>query len=111
MLSHGRYSALTEVPWLSNRSTVLTSPLSIEVTLFGRMREDIKTILHHDPAARSVWEVLTYPGLHAILLHRWASSIWRWRIPPRGFWKLFARIFSQFSRFITGIEIHPGATI
>ena len=79
--------------------------------MFGRLREDIRTILHHDPAAGSVWEVLTYPGLHAIVSHRFCHAFWTLRMPPQGFWRLLARTFSQISRFFTGIEIHPGATI
>lgn len=79
--------------------------------MLGRLREDIQTILDHDPAARSTLEVLTYPGLHALVLHRFASRVWRTRVPPRGLWKLAARTLSQISRFLTGIEIHPGATI
>jgi serine O-acetyltransferase len=79
--------------------------------LFGRLREDIRTILHHDPAARTFWEVLTYPGLHALVLHRVAHSIWRTRLIAAGPWQLAARTISQISRFLTGIEIHPGATI
>ena len=74
--------------------------------MFERIREDIACIRERDPAARSTWEVLTcYPGLHAIVLHRHAA--W-WR--RQGFhW--MARWVSQFARFVTGIEIHPGATI
>jgi len=79
--------------------------------VFGRLREDIKTIFRRDPAARNVWVVLSYPGLHALILHRIAHRLWNTRIPPREFWKSFARIVSQFSRFMTGIEIHPGAKI
>jgi serine O-acetyltransferase len=74
--------------------------------MFQRLHEDIACILERDPAARSAWEVLTcYPGLHAVVLHRWAS--W-WR--QRGFHWL-SRWISQWARFLTGIEIHPGATI
>ncbi|HEY3540698.1 MAG: serine O-acetyltransferase [Trinickia sp.] len=74
--------------------------------MFTRLREDIASIRERDPAARSAWEVLTcYPGLHAIVLHRVAHVCWqagrRW----------LARAISQFARFLTGIEIHPGATI
>ena len=74
--------------------------------MFTRLREDIASIRVRDPAARSDWEVLTcYPGLHAIVLHRFAHACWlaerRW----------LARFVSQFARFLTGIEIHPGATI
>ncbi|MCD6595295.1 serine O-acetyltransferase [bacterium] len=69
-------------------------------------REDIKTVFERDPAARSIIEVLTcYPGLRAILLHKIAHFFWRNRF------QLIARIISEFSRFINGIEIHPGAQI
>lgn len=74
--------------------------------MFQRLREDIACILERDPAARSRWEVLTcYPGLHALVLHRWAHACWK-----AGF-RWLARLISQFARFLTGIEIHPGATI
>ena len=74
--------------------------------MFSRLREDIACILERDPAARSSWEVLTcYPGLHAIVMHRWAA---RWR---RGGFHWMARWISHLARFLTGIEIHPGATI
>ena len=74
--------------------------------MFGAITEQIDTIFKEDPAARSTIEVLLcYPGLHAILLHRLAHKFYRWRI------LLVARLISQFSRLITGIEIHPGARI
>src|SRR5881392_3620752 len=74
--------------------------------MFQRLREDIACILERDPAARSTWEVLTcYPGLHALVLHRWAHSCW-----THG-WHVTARFISNLARFLTGIEIHPGATI
>jgi serine O-acetyltransferase len=74
--------------------------------MFQRLREDIACILERDPAARSGFEVLTcYPGLHAIILHRRAAWCRR-----RGLHWL-ARFVSQFARWATGIEIHPGATI
>ena len=74
--------------------------------MFDRLREDVACILERDPAARSKWEVLTcYPGLHAIVMHRHAA--W-WR--ELGFhW--MARWVSQVARWLTGIEIHPGATL
>ena len=73
---------------------------------WGRLGEDIQAIFDHDPAARSVPEVLfLYPGLHAVILHRVAHRLWL-----RRFWFL-GRMMSQFSRAVTGIEIHPGATI
>jgi serine O-acetyltransferase len=74
--------------------------------MFSRIREDIASIMERDPAARSAWEVLTcYPGLHAIVMHRWARWFW-----THGF-KWLGRFVSQFARWFTGIEIHPGATI
>ncbi|NRO95003.1 serine O-acetyltransferase [Paraburkholderia sp. NMBU_R16] len=79
---------------------------SSEPFMFTRLREDIASIRERDPAARSAWEVLTcYPGLHAIVLHRVAHVCWQ---AGR---RLLARAISQFARFLTGIEIHPGATI
>ncbi len=74
--------------------------------MFTHLREDIQVILERDPAARSRWEVLTcYPGLHALLLHRFAHRLW-----IRG-WHWPARWISHWGRFLTGIEVHPGATI
>jgi serine O-acetyltransferase len=74
--------------------------------MFDRLREDIACILERDPAARSGWEVLTcYPGLHALLLHRAAHAC-----RGRGLHWL-ARFISNLARFLTGIEIHPGARI
>ena len=74
--------------------------------MFSRLREDIASIRERDPTARSTWEVLTcYPGLHAIVMHRWANACWR-----AGF-KWLARFISHIARGLTGIEIHPGATI
>jgi len=74
--------------------------------MFTRLREDIATIRERDPAARSAWEVLTcYPGLHALVLHRFAHACWRMRR------RWLARFVSQMARFMTGIEIHPGATL
>ena len=74
--------------------------------MFSRLREDIACIRERDPAARSTWEVLTcYPGLHALVIHRWAHACWgaglRW----------LGRFLSHGGRFLTGIEIHPGATL
>ncbi|MGB4345378.1 MAG: serine O-acetyltransferase [Burkholderiaceae bacterium] len=74
--------------------------------MFSRLKEDIASIIERDPAARNAWEVLTcYPGLHAIVLHRLAKLCWR-----NGF-KWLGRFISQLARTLTGIEIHPGATI
>jgi serine O-acetyltransferase len=74
--------------------------------MFRRIRSDIQCILDRDPAARSTWEVLTcYPGLHALVLHRFAHWLWRREL------RWLGRFVSQVSRWLTGIEIHPGATI
>ena len=74
--------------------------------MFSRLREDISCVFERDPAARSTWEVMTcYPGFHALTLHR--ASHWLWSAHLR--W--LARFLSHFTRWITGIEIHPGATI
>lgn len=74
--------------------------------MFKRIREDIKTVFARDPAARSKIEVLLcYPGLHAIIMHRFSHFLWNHKL------HLAARIFSHFARFMTGIEIHPGAKI
>ncbi len=74
--------------------------------MFSRLRSDIQCILDRDPAARSTWEVVTcYPGLHALLMHR--VSHWLWNHGLR--W--LGRFVSLFSRWLTGVEIHPGAKI
>src|SRR5258707_5094289 len=74
--------------------------------MFRAIREQIDTIFREDPAAKSVLEILLcYPGFHAILLHRLAHKLYSARVP------LVPRVVSQISRFLTGIEIHPGATI
>lgn len=71
-----------------------------------RIEEDIRTIFEKDPAATNILEVLCcYPGLHALLVHRMAHKFYKWNIP------FIPRFLSNFSRFFTGIEIHPGATI
>lgn len=72
----------------------------------GGLNELVRTIMAKDPAARGFWEVLTlYPSVHALFFHRISHRLWRWRL----FWP--ARAISQFSRFLTGIEIHPGARV
>ncbi len=74
--------------------------------MFKTIREDIKLAFERDPAARTRLEVvLCYPGLHAIWFHRVAHFLWKKRL------KLLSRMVSEFSRWLTGIEIHPGAKI
>ncbi|MBS3917125.1 MAG: serine O-acetyltransferase [Sulfuritalea sp.] len=74
--------------------------------MFSRLREDIACVFDRDPAARTTWEVLTcYPGLHALIVHRFSHWLWGHGL------KWLARWISHFSRWLTGIEIHPGATI
>ena len=74
--------------------------------MFKAIREDISSVFARDPAARSTLEVLTcYPGVHARILHRMSHGLWKWRF----YW--LARWLSHTARFLTGIEIHPGATI
>src|SRR5262249_4390473 len=71
-----------------------------------RVREDVDVVLRNDPAARTPVEVmLTYPGLHALWIHRFAHDLWQSN------YKLSARVLSHFGRFVTGVEIHPGARI
>jgi serine O-acetyltransferase len=74
--------------------------------IFKSLQDDIDSIMKRDPAARSALEVLlAYPGLHAVMVYRVANLLWR-----NGF-GLFARLVSNFGRWVTGIEIHPGAKI
>lgn len=74
--------------------------------MFRTMRDYIQSIFQRDPAARSALEVLTlYPGVHALFLHRIAHRLWQWRLRWIGRW------VSLISRWLTGIEIHPGARI
>ncbi len=76
------------------------------MSLIQTMREDIRSVFDRDPAARTTIEVLTaYSGLHALWGHRIAHWLWMHNL------KLLGRVVSQFMRFMTGIEIHPGATI
>lgn len=74
--------------------------------MWETVKEDIRVVLERDPAARSMWEVvLAYPGFHAIIIHRLAHWIWQRRLTT------LARFVSHAGRFLTGIEIHPGAKI
>jgi serine O-acetyltransferase len=74
--------------------------------MFERIKEEISVVFERDPAARSTWEVVTcYPGFHALLLHRFSHCVWH-----QGF-KWLARWLAHLGRWLTGIEIHPGARI
>lgn len=74
--------------------------------MFKRFREDISCVFERDPAARNRFEVITtYPGVHALLLHRISHRLWLMHL------KWLARMLSQLTRLLTGIEIHPGARI
>ena len=76
------------------------------MSIFGRIREDIRSVMERDPAARSRLEVLLcYPGLWAVWIHRVSHSLWRMNL------RLPARILSQIARFYTGVDIHPGALL
>ena len=74
--------------------------------MFTRIREDVRSVLERDPAARSWIEVLLcYPGLWAVWFHRVSHQLWRMKL------RLLARLLSQFGRFLTGVDIHPGALL
>ena len=74
--------------------------------MFSRLKEEIAVVFERDPAARNSWEVITcYPGFHALLVHRLAHWLWGIRL------RWLARLISHLGRFLTGIEIHPGAQI
>ncbi|MDP1525785.1 MAG: serine O-acetyltransferase [Rhodocyclaceae bacterium] len=74
--------------------------------IFAMLREDVRCIFQRDPAARTTWEVLTtYPGLHALIVHRLAHVLWR-----HG-WRYIARFAAYLARMLTNIDIHPGARI
>ncbi len=74
--------------------------------MFKTLKENINSVYERDPAARSTLEVLLcYPGLHAVYFHKLSHFLWEHKL------RLLARLVSQFARFITGIEIHPGAKI
>ena len=74
--------------------------------MFEQLKEDINCVFDRDPAARNTWEVVTtYPGVHALIFHRGSHALWNWKL------KWLARLFSTLGRWLTGIEIHPGANI
>ena len=74
--------------------------------MLARIRDDVRSVFERDPAARSLLEVLLcYPGLWAVWFHRVSHVLWRWKL------RLAARFLSQIARFLTGVDIHPGATL
>jgi len=76
------------------------------MSLFLRIRDDIRSVKERDPAARSTLEVfLCYPGLWAVWIHRVSQKLWKWKL------RLLARVLSQVARFYTGVDIHPGARL
>src|ERR1022692_2427621 len=101
------------LPWLFPKPRRRTSesrpPCASSIgvrPMFRAIREQIDTIFREDPAAKSVIEIFfCYPGFHAILGHRLSHQLYRWGV------SLLPRVLSQISRFFTGIEIHPGASI
>ncbi|WP_430009825.1 serine O-acetyltransferase [Methylophaga lonarensis] len=77
-----------------------------KVTVWQRIKEDVVCVFDRDPAARNVFEIITtYPGVHAVQLHRFSHWLWQHR------WYWLARFISTIGRWLTGIEIHPGAKI
>jgi len=76
------------------------------LTLFQQMKEDVQSVFQRDPAARNTFEVIaTYPGLHSLVAHRISHRAWN------SGWKTLARLIAFFSRMISNIDIHPGASI
>ena len=74
--------------------------------MFDQLKEDIRAVFERDPAARSAFEVVTtYPGFHAVMVHRLTHRLWQSK------WHWLARAIAHFARWVTGIEIHPGASI
>jgi serine O-acetyltransferase len=85
---------------------VFGNAIGINAEMFQRLKEDIQTVTERDPAAKNLLEIiLCYPGLHAIWIHRTAHFLHRHQ------WYTLARLISHMSRWLTGIEIHPGAAI
>jgi len=77
-----------------------------QLGFFAQCKEDVHCVFGRDPAAHSVWEILlTYSGVHAVLTHRVTHRLWKAN------WKLSARLIAAFCKTITGVDIHPGATI
>ncbi len=95
---------LVPCPIHSSRVSLLL--VSHVTAMFNTLRDDVKAVFDRDPAATSRLEVMfTYSGLHALLAYRFAHWLWARHVP------LLPRAISQLTRLLTGIEIHPGATI
>ena len=89
-----------------SEAIIMTASLTAEPSLWAILREDLNCVFQRDPAARSTLEVLaTYPGVHALLTHRFSHRLWQagWRFP--------ARFLSFLGRTLTNVDIHPGAAI
>src|SRR4051812_14100599 len=92
----------------ARRHPALNRPPPDDMTgsMLRALRRDIEAAIRHDPAAQGKWEVLVaYPGVHALALHRISHRLWTSNH------RFTARVFSHYCRFVTGVEIHPGATI
>lgn len=100
---------MTGVPPITRRADGIAAPsgrAERSRPVFSRIREDIKAFYDKDPAARSTLEIiLAYPGFHAVVIHRIAHWLYRRGVP------VLPRLVSHGNRFLTGIEIHPGATL
>lgn len=89
-----------------SEAIIMTNSLTADPSLWAVLKEDLNCVFQRDPAARSTLEVLaTYPGVHALLTHRFSHRLWLsgWRFP--------ARFLSFIGRTLTNVDIHPGATI
>jgi len=85
---------------------VILSVIVVFLVIYVLFTDEIRTVKERDPAAKSALEVLLlYPGLHALVIYRVAHQLWQWKIP------IVPRWLSQTARFLTGIELHPGAVI
>lgn len=90
----------------TTESTHAEKTVAKPIGLWRQWREDIASVFERDPAARTTLEVIaTYPGVHAIILHRISHRLWKRN------WRFSARLLSYFTRLLTNIDIHPGATI
>ncbi|WP_320818660.1 serine O-acetyltransferase [Thalassolituus sp.] len=84
----------------------IASHRQLDSSLWSQWREDVSSVFERDPAARTTFEVLTtYPGVHALMIHRVSHRLWRRN------WRYAARFLSFFARFLSNVDIHPGAVI